>query len=361
MADKPKRPRRRAKNRNIKSEKQRMDLNGRYFHVGAVGLRNVVAGAGLVGLAGLLAACATPAPAPQPTEAPASVEAQRRALAAERPARKVLKRKVAVGRFTNQTLYGRALFTGEQMDAMGRQVGDILSTRLVQTDRFIVLERPDLDVVEDERALAGIDGKLPGANALVVGSLAEFGRTTEGQSGFLSKTKRQVARAKVYVRLIDPTTGVVFFSATGTGQAATESGTTVGFGSRAEYDQTLNDRAIAAAIGDVMNELVNKLEEKPWWSDILEIQGNQVVISGGARQGLKPGQELAVMQRGRTVTSSQTGFPIELPPTRVGTVRITQTFGSNDTDEAATARIVDGRVPSGSAHGVFVADPTVGS
>ena len=294
----------------------------------------------------VLASCASPGPEPKPAEAPQKVAQAQAAQQQKLPEQKILKRKIAIGRFTNETLYGRALLSGKQLDAMGRQVGDTLSTQLVATNKFIVLERPDLAAINSERALAGISTQLPGANALIVGSLTEFGRKTEGQSGFLSKTKKQVARAKVNLRLVDPRTGVVFFAADGTGSASTETATVAGFGSKSAYDETLNDRAIAAAIGDVMNELVNKLEEKPWWSDILDVQGKQVVISGGARQGLRAGQELAVKRRGKTIVSKQTGFTIELPPTQVATVQVIETFGSNVTDEGSVAMVTSGKLPS---------------
>jgi len=72
-----------------------------------------------------------------------------------------------------------------------------------------------------------------------------LGRSTTGKSGFLSGTKVQTAHAKVEIRLVDVRTGYVFFTASGAGDASTESGEVAGFGSKADYDATLNDRAIA--------------------------------------------------------------------------------------------------------------------
>ena len=308
---------------------------------------------GAVVLAG---ACESPAPEVKPVEAPAAVAAAQAAQAQQAPETKILKRKISIGRFTNETLYGRALLSRAKLDAMGRQVGDILSTQLVETNKFIVLERPDLAAINNERALAGISGKLPGANALIVDSLTEFGRKTEGQSGFLSKTKKQVARAKVNLRLVDPRTGVVFFAANGAGTASTETATVAGFGSKSAYDETLNDRAIAAAIGAVMNELVTKLEEQPWWSDILDTQGKQVVISGDKMQGIAAGQQLAVMRRGKTIKSRQTGFPIELPAPQVAMIQVVETFGSNVTDEGSVAVLTHGKLPSKGRDKLFVAE-----
>ena len=298
----------------------------------------------VMAIALFLGGCATPPPKAPPVEAPAAANAAATVQQQRPPAVKTLKRKIAIGRFTNETLYGRALLTGAQLDAMGRQTGDILSARLVETNRFVVLERPDIRIVERESGHIETPQNLVGANALIVGSLTEFGRQTEGESGFLSRTKRQVARAKVDLRLIDPTTGVAFFAASGTGMATTRSGTVMGFGGRAAYDATLNDRAISAAIADVMNAMVTQLEARPWQSDVLEVRGNQVIISGGARQGLQPGQQLVVLARGNRIKSRQTGFMIELPATEVARMRIVSTFGTDETNEGSIASIQSGRV-----------------
>jgi curli biogenesis system outer membrane secretion channel CsgG len=259
-----------------------------------------------------------------------------------------------LGRFTNETRYGKALLGGD-LDPLGRQTGDMLSARLVDSGRFIVLERPDVAAVKAEQVLAG-GGNIVGADTLIVGSLTEFGRGAEGQSGFFSNTKRQVARAKVEVRLVDVRTGHAYFSATGTGEAAVEQGTVMGFGSHADYDATLNDRAIGAAISDVLSSLVGKLEERAWRSDILKVEGSQVFISGGSRQGLKPGDRLAVMRGGERMKSGQSGFEIDLPPSRVAEVVVDSTFGNSVTNEGSVTRIVSGIIPGGNTSGLFVAE-----
>jgi curli biogenesis system outer membrane secretion channel CsgG len=302
----------------------------------------------------VLAGCATPTTPPTAVQAPSAVvEAKKQAELAP-PAVKSFKRKIALGRFTNETRYGKALLGGD-LDPLGRQTGDMLSARLVESGRFIVLERLDVAAVMAEQAIAG-GGDIVGADTLVVGSLTEFGRAAEGQSGFLSNTKRQVARAKVEVRLVDVRTGHAYFSATGTGEAGVEQGTVMGFGSRADYDATLNDRAIGAAISDVLSSLVGKLEERPWRSDILKVEGQQVFISGGTRQGLKPGDRLAIMRSGDRMKSGQSGFEIDLPPSRIAEVVVDSTFGNSVTNEGSLTRIVSGAIPGGKTSGLFVAE-----
>jgi curli biogenesis system outer membrane secretion channel CsgG len=288
------------------------------------------------------AGCATVTPPPERVEAPISrsqqVEAQKQAAV---PSEKVLKRKIAIGRFSNETRYGRTFQTDANSDPLGKQASDMLGARLVSSNRFLVFERQDLNKIKDEQRLLK-DANLIGVDALVLGSVTEFGRGTTGKTGFLSSTKVQTARAKVEIRLADARTGLVFFSATGTGEATTEAGEIAGYGSKADYDSSLNDRAIGAAVSDVLGSLINKLEERPWRTDILKVDGRTVYISGGGRQGLKPGDTMSIMQEGDKVVSAQTGFQIMLPGKRVGLLKVISVFGDNESNEGAVCELVSG-------------------
>jgi len=261
-----------------------------------------------------------------------------------------LKHKIAVSRFTNETNYGKGLLTDytrdDNADPLGKQASDILSAYLAQTERFIVLERYDLKKIREEQELAGIQTQAVGADTLIVGSIVEYGRAVDGTRGFATKRKRQRVHAKVAIRLVDVRTGQVIYSATGAGEATTESKTTLGLGSRAGYDASLSDKAISAAIEDVIEELINTAINRPWTSDILDVQGQTVYISGGAHQGLRPGMRLAVMNKGKTIKSAQTGFPITLPASKVGEIEIQSTFGETETNEGSVATMVAGGLPS---------------
>src|SRR5512138_2897887 len=280
------------------------------------------------GTALALVACATPSQRPVVAESPvpAAQQVAAQQAATQSPAAPRYKRKVAIGRFTNETNYGRSLLNDDQLDRIGKQASDMLGSRLVMSGQFLVLERPDLQKIEKEQTLASVGG-LVGADTLIMGSVTEFGRSVGGKVGFLSSTKVQLAKAKVDIRLVDVKTGHAYFSATGAGEASTEVGEVAGFGSRSEYDATLNDRAIAAAISDDIDRLVSKLQDRPWKTDILQVQGTQVFVSGGKSQGLKPGDELQVLRSGQVIKSAQSGFDVALPPTLVATVRVVSTFG----------------------------------
>ncbi len=305
--------------------------------------------AGLLFLVG----CATTSTPPVAVEAPVSRVQQAQAQkAAALPQQKIFKRKVAIGRFSNETRYGRTFLTDASSDPLGKQASDMLATKLVGSNKFLVFERQDLAKITSEQQRNGAAASdLVGVDALILGSVTEFGRSTTGKAGFLSSTKIQTARAKVEVRLADARTGHVFFTASGTGEASTESGEVAGYGSKADYDATLNDRAIAAAISDVQTALMNKLEERRWRTDILKNDGRTVFISGGARQGVVVGDTFAVMREGEKVKSAQSGFEITLPGTQVATVKVVSLFGDAENNEGAVAEVVGGSVPkSGGAY-----------
>jgi curli biogenesis system outer membrane secretion channel CsgG len=252
------------------------------------------------------------------------------------------KLRLAIGRFSNATQYGRALLLPGEKDPLADQAADMLSARLVDTGRFIVLERRDMDAIKSEQSLSGVANPI-GADTILVGSVTQFGRKLEGKTGFLNSQARQVASATVEIRLIDVRTGQAFFSTSGTGSATLEVSEVAGFGSHAAYDSTLNDKAISAAISDLMTNLMQKLQQRAWSTDILSVTDGEVMISGGANEGLKIGDRLTVSHRGKRVVSQQTGVPIELPSVPVAAIEVTGFFGEGDA-AGARARIVNGTV-----------------
>jgi curli biogenesis system outer membrane secretion channel CsgG len=297
----------------------------------------------------LASGCATMSETVAPVEAPVpkSEQIQAQKSSGAIPTSKRYKSKVAIARFTNETNYGRALMTDNDFDRLGKQASDMLSTRLVKSGKFIVFERTDLNKVLQEQKITGVSN-IVGSDTLIIGSVTEFGRSISGKSGFLSSTKVQLAHAKVDIRLVDTKTGQAFFSATGAGEASTESGEIAGYGSHSEYDSTLNDSAIAAAITDVIDKLVSTLDERAWRTDILDISGQQIFISGGQRQGIMLGDILQVMAPGLKVKSQQTGFEIYLPAKRLATIRVTSFFGDNENNEGSACELVSGTVDKGS-------------
>ena len=169
-----------------------------------------------LGLIFLSGGCAIQAPPIAQKEASQSIATQRaaqQAVASQAPAVPTLKRKIALGRISNETNYGRSLLRDRFDDPLGKQVTDLMSKALTESGAYMVFERPDLNRVIAESQISSTKLNLIGVDALIVGSLTEFGRKTVGETGFVSSSKRQVAFAKVDIRLVDTSNGHVFFAA----------------------------------------------------------------------------------------------------------------------------------------------------
>ncbi len=245
---------------------------------------------------------------------------------------RVLKRKVAIARFSNETRHGNSFLLDENYDRVGKQSMDILSARLVDTGKFLLFERADLGKVEAERKLTDMNVSTVGADYLIVGSVSEFGRKITSEVGVFSRNKKQHARATVNVRLIDVASGQVVFSEEGTGEAMSEANRVLGVGEKAGFDSELDDKALSAAISKLVSNLVENLLDKPWQAYIVGEQDNLFIMTGGKSQGLQVGDEFSVVKRGKKVRNSQTGFMIELPGTEIARVRITQLLGEGNNE-----------------------------
>ncbi len=298
-----------------------------------------------IGVGLILTGCAVQTPPVTPKDPIVSRVAQesaQRSVVAQVPASPQLKRKIALGRISNETSYGQSLLRDSQGDPLGKQVTDLMSKALTESGAYLVFERPDIGRIQAESRIADTKLNLIGVDVLLIGSLTEFGRKTVGATGFVSSSKRQVAFAKVDVRLVDVTSGHVFFATAGAGEASTETASTFGFGSQAGYDGTLNDAAIRQAVSEAVGKLSAEMNTRPWQTYILKAEGNRLFIGGGRSQGIKLGMPLSVYTTGEQIKSPQTGALVTLPGQLVAQIRIDSLFGEGDLNEGSIASVVSG-------------------
>lgn len=241
---------------------------------------------------------------------------------------KTLKRKVAIGRFTNETQYGKGIFYDRENDPMRKQALDILSAKLAASGKFILLER---DGLEELLAEAGTDMQKIGADYVILGSITKFGRKVEGDQRVFSSTKTQTVEAGVSIRLVEVASGLIIYSDEASGYAETSSKTTLGIGGTAGYDATLSDKAISAALSQLVENIINKCMDQPWRGYVLAVEDGNYIISGGKTQGITEGARFQLMKKGKMVTNPQTGMKIELPGTKMGTLTVKSSIG--DTPE----------------------------
>ncbi|MDR2130187.1 MAG: CsgG/HfaB family protein [Odoribacteraceae bacterium] len=256
-----------------------------------------------------------------------------------------LKRKVAIARFSNETQYAKGIFYSKENDPIGKQAVDILSAKLAASNKFILLERNDMDKIMEELKLAGVEGyKNVGTDYLIIGSVTEFGRKNVGDVNAFSRSKTQVVQAGVSIRLVDVASGQIIYSEEAKGEAETTNKTVMGFGERTDYDATLGDKAISAAISKLVENVINNCMDRPWKSYFLSYDNDGIIISGGKSQGLKVGDFYNVVEKGKQVKNPQTGMMMELPGKAAGKIRIDFTGGDNPQNEFSTVSFVEGSI-----------------
>lgn len=267
----------------------------------------------------------------------------------------LLKRKVAIARFGNEAQYGKSALFGLNSDYNAeKQATDVLSAKLANSGKFILLERNDFDKIEKEITNHNVESLNIGADYLIVGSVSEFGRKNMSDTGVFSRSKIQVAYAKVSVRLLDVKTGQIIFAQEGIGEAKSESGTAFGVGMHVGYDSTLNDKAVSAAISSVVDGIMINLLNQPWKSYILSIEDNLVIIAGGAKQGLKIGDNFNVFQKGKIIKNPQTGMLIELPGQKIASIQVLSQFGASYTDEGSACSIRSGNLKGRDTNELYI-------
>ena len=256
-----------------------------------------------------------------------------------------LKRKVAIARFSNETQYAKGIFYDKANDPMGKQAVDILSTKLASSDKFILLEREDMDKILEEMEIAGNSNySKVGADYLIIGSITEYGRKNIGDVNAFSRSKTQIVEAGVSIRLVDVSTGQIIYSEEAKGQAETSNTTVMGLGERTGYDASLSDKAISAAISKLVENIINNCMERPWKSYFISYDENGILISGGKSQGIKIGDSFEVVEKGKVITNPQTGMKMELPGKSIGKIKVEFVGGDTPQNEFSMVSFTSGGI-----------------
>jgi curli biogenesis system outer membrane secretion channel CsgG len=253
-----------------------------------------------------------------------------------------LKHKVAIARFSNETKYGQSFFLDANDDRIGKQGVDILSAKLMATQKFIILERADLDKIQRELNIGNAQQLKNMADYLIIGSVTEFGRKDQSKVGIFSRVKKQTAYAKVHIRLIDVYTGQVLYSEEGEGESYSEAGTVFGVGEKAGYDSALNDNAMEAAITNLSSNIIENLLDKQWRAYILGYENKFFIVSGGKSQNIVPGMSFEIIQEGKKIKNPQTNMFITLPGKKVGELEVIRCLGDTVENEVSLCTLVSG-------------------
>jgi curli biogenesis system outer membrane secretion channel CsgG len=121
--------------------------------------------------------------------------------------------------------------------------------------------------IANEASIKGEHLQLKGADYVITGEIAEFGRKEVGDTeffGIFGSGKKQIAYSKVNLNVVDVITSQVVFSTQGAGEYALSDREVLGFGGDAGYDSTLNGKVLDLAIREAVNRLVDGIEQGKW-------------------------------------------------------------------------------------------------
>ena len=273
------------------------------------------------------------------------------------------KKRVAIFDFDYATVHGSvaALF-GQDVD-VGKGISDLLVTYLVKDGSYSVIERKALDKIMAEQNFSNSDranpnsaakiGKLLGVDAIIVGSITQFGNETKnmnlggaggalggfGLGGFGHKKSKAIV--SLTARMVDVDTGEILAVAEGHGESARESTSLLGgggnwhgfgggnadFGS-SDFQSTIIGEAVKAAVEKTSTEVIADKEKLVARTITVEgliaaVDGGQIILNVGSKAGVKVGDQLNVERVSKEIKDPSTGKVIRRMATSVGVVKVT--------------------------------------
>jgi len=212
--------------------------------------------------------------------------------------------RIAVSNFENNSTWS---WWG---DNLGRAAADELATQLVQTGKFTVIERAQLDAILQEQnlgasgavtsATAAKVGKLLGVQLLLTGSITAFSikRTSIGLRGIGGSYSN--AESKVDARLVNTDTGEVMIVAVGQGNKRMGGGYFKGVSAEQTFDQGAAQEALRPAVEQVVVKLTEQTASLQSMTpaapegQIVSTRAGSYYINRGAGAGVKVGQKFNV-------------------------------------------------------------------
>lgn len=284
------------------------------------------------------------------------------------------KKRVAVFDFDYATVHaGVAAVFGQDVD-VGKGVSDLLVKYLVKDGSYSVIERKALDKILAEQNFSNSDranptsaaklGKLLGVDAIIVGSITQFGNDTKnmkiggaggglggfGLGGFGHKKSKAIVALDA--RLVDVDTGEILGVAEGKGESSRESTSVLGgggnwhgfgaggvdFGS-SDFQNTIIGEAVKAAVEQMSGEVIadkTKLQARQVVVSglVAAVESGQIILNVGAKAGVKVGDQLSVERVTKEIKDPATGQVLRRLSTPVGVIKVTDV---DDVSSVATA------------------------
>ena len=267
------------------------------------------------------------------------------------------KKRVAVFAFEDKTEHRWRWWTGQPV---GEGMADMLTTELVKSGKYQVIERQAIQKIMQEQQLgqtgavttqsAAKVGQLLGVELAIIGSVTEFGYKKSDIGGFLKKKglglgiQSASAVVGIDVRFVNTNTGEIL-AADNVRKQKTKKGLRIdtrqlSFKNRKQFDDSIVGKATREAIKEIMTKLEGQLTNMPWQAKVVKATGNTVYINAGAESGVKVGDEFAIFTKGEELIDPDTGISLGSEETKVGVIKVTDNSIGNG--KASKCMVVSG-------------------
>ncbi|HPF47864.1 MAG: hypothetical protein KDF58_08435 [Alphaproteobacteria bacterium] len=286
--------------------------------------------------------------APSYSYAQDDVEAEEGILDGKIPQVKGPRRTVAVGKF--DSIGSFAANYGDW--SIGGGLSSMFVTALREADRFIVVERANLQQVlaEQELAAGGLtrqegrpqSGNLQNAQIIIYGAVTEFDAGNKGgglslgvSSGALgsllgggASLQGKSGTVGLDIRLVDTSSGEIIdsFSVKETAKSrsfdvnAGYKGINLGTN---QFYKTPLGQAARKAITKAVQNIARKSEDVKWSSSVVEYDGSEIYLNFGENAGLKSGDKFVVERVIKRLTDPTTGEVLSVRKKELGIITLT--------------------------------------
>lgn len=267
----------------------------------------------------------------------------------------IIKRTLVIGRIENQTSYSRSQVNPDVKDQGAAQVSELIIQQLVQTDNFLLIERPDLSL--SGGAVKGDKFDLHGADTLLLGRLTKFERKGYGSRSHSSSMAKQKVVAEVEIQVVELKTGQVIAKSKGIGEADKYNSQDNTIGRVSRYDASLNDQALAAAVKSAVTNIETFLQDTPWSASIIKLEKGYLFTTASKSQGVKEGMIFNLYTKGERVSSGTSDTDIMLPGRMIGQIEIISLFGNKEAQQGSVARLLSGTLEGVDLSNVEIRQP----
>ena len=240
----------------------------------------------------------------------------------------------------------------------------MLESALFATNRFIIVERGNLDVVMNEQDLGSSKraskstgvaqtGKIRSARYLATAVITEASSNTSGDSGGVrvhgfsiggSSAKSSIV---LVVKLVDSTTSEVVASERIRGEAG-KSGLNLGYsgngwgGELGTFAKTPMGEAAQDCINQAVKFIASKMESYPVEGNVVLASEQAITINLGENYGIRSGQTFVIRRKGETLTDPETGEMLgSSEGETLGVIEVV-----NPREKTSTCKLVSGDMPA---------------